>query len=208
MNHDDNNLGEFGGTSLMEENDRPAPLEDTGKKPGPAGKILYAVEVILGIAMLALILSMVFVFRFFYVPTGSMEPTLKANDRIVVNMMGYKYREPRRGDIVVFKYPLNKNRDYVKRLIGMPGEEVEIKNSKVFINGKELKEDYLPPGVQCRNYGPVTVPENNYLMLGDNRANSEDSRMWGTLPRELVMGKAVMIFWPRDRITSLAADWL
>lgn len=156
------------------------------------------------IAVILALLIRTFIFQPFWIPTGSMDPTLKVQDHIIVNKFGYHFWEPQQGDIVVFKYPLDPNRDFVKRLIGKPGERVEIRNSMVYINGQAMSEDYLPQGLRFQDFGPVMVPEDNYLMLGDNRNNSEDSRVWGPLPKDLVIGKAVLVYWPIDRIKLLS----
>lgn len=155
------------------------------------------------IALILALLIRTFIFQPFWIPTGSMDPTLKVQDHIIVNKFGYHFWEPQQGDIVVFKYPLDPERDFVKRLIGKSGEKVEIRNSKVYINGQVMPENYLPQGLRFQDFGPVIVPENSYLMLGDNRNNSEDSRVWGPLPKDLVIGKAVLVYWPIDRIGLL-----
>lgn len=113
------------------------------------------------------------------VPTGSMKPTIDVNDMLVGNRLSYLFDEPERGDIVIFQYPDNPEENYVKRLIGLPGDTVEMKDGYVYINGSEkpLDEPYL----KCKrkgNYGPYEVPEDSYFMLGDNRNNSLDSRFW------------------------------
>jgi signal peptidase I len=117
-------------------------------------------------------------------------------------------RDIRRGDIVVFKYPEEPDRDFIKRVIGLPGETVELKKKKVYINGAPIDEPYVhflvPPSAEGQevapydvreNYGPVTVPAGQYFVMGDNRDNSQDSRFWGFLPRDNVKGKALMIYW-------------
>lgn len=155
------------------------------------------------IAVILAVIIRTFVFQPFYIPSGSMEPTLQIQDRILVNKFGYRFWEPQRGDIVVFKYPLNPKKDFVKRLIGMPGERLEIKDSKVYVNNKVISEEYLPPDLRFQDFGPVLVPENTYLMLGDNRNNSDDSRVWGPLPKENIIGKAMFVYWPLDRMKML-----
>lgn len=154
------------------------------------------------IAVILALLIRTFAFEPFYIPSGSMEPTLQINDEILVNKFGHHFWDFQRGDIIVFKYPENPDIDYVKRLIGLPGEKVELKDSKLYINDQEVAEDYLPKGLRFDDFGPVEVPEGHYLMLGDNRNNSEDSRYWGFLPEDNVIGKAMFIFWPFDRIRA------
>ena len=93
--------------------------------------------------------------------------------------------------------------DYIKRVIGLPGETLEIKDSTVYINGQPLEEDYLPADLRFMDFGPITIPDDSYFMLGDNRNNSQDSRIWGTLSKDHIIGKAVLIFWPLNRFGLL-----
>lgn len=153
------------------------------------------------IAVLLAVVIRLFILEPFYIPSGSMEPTLKENDRIIVSKLNYHFQEPRRGDIVVFKYPMDPKRSFVKRLIAVGGETVAIRNSRLYINGQPVPEEYLPPGLRINSdYGPVEVPKGSYFMLGDNRNNSDDSRVWGFLPENLIIGKALIIYWPPGRL--------
>lgn len=179
--------------------------EALGKvKEGPKKSALREIVESLLIAVVLAILIRAFLFQPFYIPSGSMEPTLQIQDHIIVNKFGYRFWEPQRGDIVVFKYPLNPKKDFVKRLIGKPGERVELRNSRLIVNGKETPEKYLSAGLRYPDFGPVLVPENSYLMLGDNRNNSDDSRVWGPLPRENIIGKSILVYWPLGRIEMLS----
>jgi len=155
------------------------------------------------IAVVLAVLIRVFILAPFFIPSGSMNPTLLERDRIIVSKITYRFTEPQRGDIVVFKYPKDIKTDYVKRLIGLSGETVALKNNHLYINGKLAPENYLPPGVRLDDYGPVQVPEGQYFVLGDNRQNSSDSRYWGFLPRKNIIGKALFIYWPLNRISIL-----
>lgn len=157
------------------------------------------VESILIAAILAVIIRF-FIIEPFYIPSGSMEPTLQVNDRIVVSKVSYYFEDPERGDVVVFKYPKDTSRNFVKRLIGKPGETIELKGGNLYINGEFVPEGYLPVDLVYSDYGPVVVPPDNYFMLGDNRNNSEDSRFWGFMNKDLIIGKAIIIYWPIDRI--------
>jgi signal peptidase I len=158
----------------------------------------------------------------FKIPTGSMENNLLIGDHLLVNKFVFgpaasslertllPMREIRRGDIVVFKYPDEPERDFIKRVIGLPGDTVELRNKKVFINGQPLEEAYvhfLDPAHDAEEvtsfdvrerYGPVQVPPAQYFVMGDNRDNSQDSRYWGFLPRANIKGKALMIYWSYD----------
>lgn len=173
-----------------------------GKKPQEKGPVREIFESV-AIAVILAVVIRVFLFQFFVIPSGSMEPTLTEGDMIAANKIIYRFSEPIRGDIIVFKYPLDPSRDFVKRLIGLPGEKVQIKNSTLYINGKDVAEPYLPKGLKFQDYGPITVPQDKYFMMGDNRNNSLDSRVWGEMPRENIIGKASLIYWPVKRIRIL-----
>ncbi len=155
------------------------------------------------IAVILAVIIRVFLFQPFYIPSGSMEPTLTKGDRIIVNKFLYRLKEPQRGDIIVFKYPVNPERDFIKRVIGLPGETIQIKESRVYIDGAPIKQSFLPEDLRYGDFGPVSIPEDSYFMMGDNRNNSEDSRVWGTLPRKNIVGKAMVIYWPLERIRVL-----
>lgn len=160
------------------------------------------------VAAILAILIRTFIFGPYKIPTGSMKPTFMENDKIFVDKISYRFHEPRRGDIIVFKYPLDRKKDFVKRLAGLPGETIEIRNGVIVVDGKTLHE---PPfnrntyyNVESWPYGKagqaIRVPPGSYFALGDNSAHSADSRQWGFVPRKDVIGKAVMIWWPPKRI--------
>ena len=171
------------------------------------------------IAVILALFVRTWVVQAFKIPTGSMENNLLIGDHLLVNKFIFApaatsleskllpEREVRRGDVVVFKYPDEPERDFIKRVIGLPGETLELRNKKVFVNGRELEEPYvhfLEPASDAgeitsfdvrERYGPVRVPEGQYFVMGDNRDNSQDSRYWGFLPRSYIKGKALMIYW-------------
>ena len=189
------------------------------------------------ICVIFVVFARAFVFQQSKIPTGSMIPTLLIGDYIMVNKFMYAptvngletsllpIRDIRRGDIIVFKYPEEPEKDYIKRVIGLPGEFIEMRNKTVHINGVPLEEPYkahegemkpeswakiregeeplssaefIPrnwPNASGVNFGPVLIPEGHYFCMGDNRDNSRDSRSWGTVPRENVKGKAFIIWW-------------
>lgn len=153
----------------------------------------------LSVAVILAIIIRIFLIEPFYIPSRSMEPSLYPGDRVLVNKLVYRFSQPARGDIMVFKYPLAPSKNYIKRVVGLPGETIQGRDSKIYINGKELVEDYLPDGLGTGDFDPVTIPREHYFMMGDNRGDSEDSRYWGTLERRLVKGKAVVIYWPIGR---------
>ena len=131
------------------------------------------------------------------VPSSSMEKTIMTNDRVIGLRLAYKNNDPERGDIIIFKFPDDEKILYIKRVIGLPGDMVEIHDGAVYLNGQVLDEPYITMETEG-NFGPYTVPEGHYFMLGDNRNNSADSRYWKNtyLEREKIVGKAVMRYWP------------
>ncbi len=153
-------------------------------------------------ALIIALLVRTFVVQAFWIPTGSMIPTLKPGDRVLVCKFWYYFKEPKRGQIVVFKFPYGDSKDLIKRLIGLPGDVIEMKDGIVYINGKELKEDYV---VYRDNFNmkPVKVPPGKYFFLGDNRPNSNDSRYWGFVPKKDLIGPAFFRYWPISRIGLL-----
>jgi signal peptidase I len=169
------------------------------------------------IAVALALFARTFVFQAFKIPSGSMENGLLVGDHLIINKMVFAPaatgldravlpgRTIKRGDVIVFKYPVDPARDFIKRVIGLPGEQIELRRKKVYINGKPLDEPYvhyLTPipgeGEQLDDkrvaYGPVTVPAGQYFMMGDNRDNSEDSRYWGFTPASYVKGQALFIY--------------
>lgn len=139
-----------------------------------------------------------------YIPSSSMEPTLQINDRLIIEKMSYRFHQPKRGDVVVFNatealQKENLKDAFIKRIIGLPGDEVKVINQEVIVNNKVLTEAYIKEAPNY-NFGPVTVPEDQYLVLGDNRNNSYDSHYWGFVPREKFIGRASVRFWPPQRM--------
>jgi signal peptidase I len=165
------------------------------------------------IAGIFALLIRTFLFAPYKIPTGSMIPTLLVGDKIFVDKISYRFDLPMRGDIVVFKYPIDPKKDFVKRLIGMPGERVEIRGGVVLVNGKPLTEapfsnNYYynvdSPDWKYGHTGQVfEVPAHFYFVLGDNSANSSDSRNWGFVPQHNVLGRAKLIWWPPSRVKVL-----
>ncbi|MGE5657891.1 MAG: signal peptidase I [Actinomycetota bacterium] len=141
-----------------------------------------------------------------YIPSGSMLPTLQINDRLIVDKLSYKFQDPQRGDIVVFSPTEVLSKQYkdafIKRIIGLPGDQVEVKNGRVYVNSQPLREEYIAEPPQY-NWGPEIVPQGQYLVLGDNRNNSYDSHFWGFVPRGNIIGRAIVRFWPPDRVGEI-----
>lgn len=148
----------------------------------------------------------------YFIPSGSMEPTLKINDRFMVDKLSYHFKNPQRGDIVVFNPPdvvlKEENLDsdlFVKRIVGLPGDNVEVKGGRVYVNNRPLQENYIA-NKPSYTWGPRTVPTNSYLVLGDNRNDSYDGHFWGFVPRDRIIGRAIVRFWPLDRMGGLPEE--
>jgi signal peptidase I len=183
------------------------------------------------IAVILALFVRTWVVQAFKIPTASMENNLLVGDHLLVNKYVFgptesdlartllPVRDIRRGDIVVFKYPDEPERDFIKRVIGLPGDTVELRNKKVHINGVPIDEPYvhfLEPAAAAghevtsfdvrERYGPVRVPDGQYFVMGDNRDNSQDSRYWGFLPRHFIKGRALMIYWSYESGGEPEAD--
>ncbi len=173
------------------------------------------------IAVIFATFARTYVVQAFKIPSGSMEQNLLIGDHILVNKFVYgpgprsalPIREVRRGDIVVFKFPEDPYRDFIKRCVGLPGDKVEVSDKRLSINGREVNDDaytwHVDPFIIPRspflsgnrtrdNFGPYTVPAGHYFCMGDNRDNSNDSRVWGSVPQEYVKGRAFMVYWSFD----------
>ncbi|MGC7870469.1 signal peptidase I [Desulfosporosinus sp. SYSU MS00001] len=138
----------------------------------------------------------------YLIPSPSMEPGIAPGDRILVNRLAYRLWAPTRGDIVVFAFPKDTKRTFVKRVIAVEGEKVELRDNKVFVNGQAIQEPYVKPG-DYPPYGPQVVPRDKVFVLGDNRRQSEDSREWGLLPKSYLLGKAWFVYYPFQRVKFL-----
>jgi len=157
-------------------------------------------QVVLGV-LLAVALTL-FVMQGFCVSGGCMEPHLYTGERVLANKLAYDFGGPKRGDIVIFDYPKDTRQVYVKRVIGLPGETVAIRNGQVSINGRPLLEPYKAYAAHG-DMAPQTVLPGQYFMMGDNRDVSDDSRYWGDLPRRDIVGRAVACYWPPARCQVL-----
>ncbi len=145
---------------------------------------------------------------FFYQPVKvegtSMLPELVDQERIFVNKFRYRFDAIARGDVVVFWYPLDRSKSYIKRVVGVPGDVVEVRRGAVLVNGVPIAEDYVPPDfADRRSYRARTVDADHYYVLGDHRNQSNDSRMWGLVPRENIYGKAVFRYWPVSKMGAI-----
>jgi signal peptidase I len=171
---------------------------------------IFGISIVLS-AFTALLLRM-FIVESRYIPSAAMVPTLKINDRLIIDKISYHFNPPKRGDLIVFMPPETINQfiptrgdAFIKRIIGLPGDRVEVKQNGVYINNELLNEDYIDPETMATTYPTQTVPPNSYFVLGDNRNNSLDSRFWGFVPRNNIIGKATQRFYPFDRAGSIPA---
>jgi signal peptidase I len=216
-------------------NNKKKPAQKAAPAPAPAAPGPFKKSVVreyfesIVIAVILALFVRTFVVQAFKIPTGSMENNLLIGDHLLVNKFVFgptatalerallPERPIRRGDVIVFKYPEDRERDFIKRVIGLPGETLEVKDKRVYINGKPIDESYVhflepPQGSAAfsevtsydlrERYGPVTIPSDKYFVMGDNRDNSQDSRYWGLLPKSDVKGKAVMIYWSYESDTE------
>lgn len=157
-----------------------------------------------GSAVIIAAFIMIFIARAYTVNGESMMPTLHHGERLLVDKISYRFVEPSRGEIVVFKYPADPSEQFIKRVIGVPGDTVAVLQGTVYVNNQPLVEDYISAPARI-GFAPQVVPENTYFVLGDNRNNSEDSRFSrvGFVPRELIVGRAVWRYWPLTRINIM-----
>jgi len=157
----------------------------------------------LAVSVLLAVILIVFIYQPVKVEGTSMMPSLTDQERIFINKFTYRWGlgHIERGDMVVFWFPLDKTKSYIKRVIGLPGDKVEINNGVVIVNGRRLNENYVPDEYRDHNtYSMITVAPNHYYVLGDHRSSSNDSRAWGTVERGYIYGKAVFVYWPLDKL--------
>src|SRR5271168_1403901 len=153
---------------------------------------------------LALVI-IVFLYQPVKVEGTSMAPLLSDQERIFINKFVYRFEPIDRGDVIVFWYPLDRSKSFIKRVIGLPGETLEIRSGHLYVNGRELEEGYVPASYfDGGSYPPLRIPDDEYFVMGDHRDSSNDSRMFGPVPRQFIYGKAVFAYWPVDHFGSLA----
>jgi len=154
------------------------------------------------VALSVFVVIYLFIVQPHEVKGSSMEPSFQNNEYIITDKISYRFSDPQRGDVIIFKAPLNPDVDYIKRIIGLPGERIKISLGKVYVNGKQLTESYLAdntpifPGGFMQEGVEVEVMENHYFVMGDNRPHSQDSREFGPISRKLIIGKAIFRYWP------------
>lgn len=182
-------------------------------KPKFKKKIIQLIKENAAVVIIAFILAMLirtFVTSPYKIPTGSMKPTLIEGDKIFVSKFIYRFKDPQRGDVIVFKYPEDPRKAFIKRLIAKPDERVQIIDGNIWIDGKLVEEPQQVRRIYYYNQGPygrvaeeVKVPQDSYYVLGDNSASSRDSRFWGFVKRKQIIGKAMIIHWPLTRIGKI-----
>ena len=183
---------------------------DTEKKNSGSKETNWKKELLEWILMLACTVAVVVVFNSFIVvnmkiPSGSMEDGIQVGDRIFANRLSYVNSEPERMDIVVFRYPDDRSQLFIKRIIGLPGETLEVREGRVYVDGTPLDDPYNPDGTMARDMEPVTVPPGTVFVMGDNRNHSMDSRdeTVGPIPLEKVRGKGLVLIWPLNKLKIL-----
>ena len=153
---------------------------------------------------LALVI-IVFLYQPVKVEGTSMAPLLTDQERIFINKFVYRFEDIHRGDVVVFWYPLDRSKSFIKRVIGLPGETVDIRHGLLYVNGQEIPEPYVPPQyTDVTDFGPVKVPKDSYFVMGDHRISSNDSRVFGPVASQFIYGRAVFAYWPVDHFGSLS----
>ena len=187
-----------------------APAEVSAPAPSSSFALRSEVRVWTRDLLLAIGLALVIIV-FLYQPVKvegtSMAPLLSDQERIFINKFVYRFEPIERGDVVVFWYPLDRSKSFIKRVIGLPGEVVEIRQGQVYVNGARLAEPYVPPQYEdVTDYGPARVPADHYFVMGDHRVSSNDSRVFGSVARRYIYGRAVFAYWPVEHFGSLTGN--
>jgi len=164
-------------------------------------------EVIKTIAISAIVVFGIrtFLFQPFLVSGASMEPNISQSNYLIIDELTYRFNEPARGDVVVFRYPGDASTFYIKRIIGLPNEKIDIENGSIIIDGKKMEEDAYLKGINTAGTAHVTLASNEYFVMGDNRSNSYDSRAWGPLQKKYIVGRALLRLFPFNRIGIFSA---
>jgi signal peptidase I len=203
-------------TPIPENNEAPhdaqyAPPADTIAEPPPATSNFHRELRVWSRDLLLTICFAVVIIIFLYQPVKvegtSMAPLISDQERIFINKLVYRFEPISRGDVVVFWYPNDRTKSFIKRVVGLPGETVEIRQGHVYVDDKRLEEPYiLPEYLDSNNYPPFRVPAREYFVMGDHRDSSNDSRMFGPVRAEYIYGKAVFAYWPMDHFGSLSGS--
>ncbi len=181
--------------------------ETPAPAPSPSHSLRNEIRVWTRDLLIAIGLALVIIV-FLYQPVKvegtSMSPLLSDQERIFINKFVYHFEPIERGDVVVFWYPLDRSKSFIKRVVGLPGEKVEIRQGIVYVNGHAISEPYVPPQYEdISDFGPIRVPRNSYFVMGDHRISSNDSRVFGPVASKYIYGRAVFAYWPMDHFGSL-----
>jgi signal peptidase I len=188
----------------MDQEKLPPGIEPAHKRNSLSALLYWARD--LTLSVIIAIVVILFLYQPVKVEGTSMMPALTDQDRIFINKFVYRFHmgDVSRGDMVVFWYPGDPSKSYIKRVIGTPGDRVQVDRGTVIVNGQSLKESYVPDEYRDQASMPLTiVPEDSYFVLGDHRSSSNDSRVWGMVPRKFIYGKAVAVYWPLDKVGLL-----
>lgn len=202
----------------------PTAEDDSELKTSEAWAFLKELPFLVVGALIVAVLVKSFLIQVFWIPSGSMKETLQVGDRVIVNKLAYRVGEPSRGDVVVFEpetlereslvTKVSRNllesvglrtpqSDLIKRIIGLPGETIELRDNQVYIDGLPIDEPYLPPNMQNDDFGPQMIPAGHYFVMGDNRSSSRDSRVFGPIAGDRIVGRAFAVVWPPSRWSGL-----
>ena len=194
---------------LTTEPQAPEPQAPEAESEQSLASFLGELVVLVALAVILAVGIRTYVVQLFYIPSGSMEPTLHgatadhSGDRVVVNKFVYRFNPPQRGDIVVFVAPTEADKDFIKRVIAVGGDVIEIRDGHVIVDGKPTTETYVAGEFAGAEFGPVDVPKGKLFVIGDNRGNSSDSRVFGPIDEDKVIGEAIATYWPFNRIRLL-----
>jgi len=179
---------------------------EPSQQPPPLRRELRSWTRDLAVALGLAIVVMIFLYQPVKVEGTSMNPLLSDQERIFINKFVYHFEPIERGDVIVFWYPLDRSKSFIKRVVGLPGETIEIRDGHVYINDHELADQYVPAGyLDGSTYTPHRIPADGYFVMGDHRDSSNDSRVFGPVPRQFIYGKAVFAYWPADHFGSLTS---
>ena len=182
----------------MKKNDQKIKESKKDTKKRKKSMIRELLETVISAGIIAFII-ITFIGQVTVVRGASMEPTLHDRERLIANKISYRFESPGRNEIIIFKPPIGIKRNYIKRIIGIPGDKIEIVDGKIYVNDQALEEPYVKHR-SYENIPPTIIPADSFFVLGDNRPNSSDSRYWGFVPRKNVVGKAWVVFWPLNKI--------
>ncbi len=190
----------------MEQTVHSSPVENADGRPSTGlhrELRSWARDLVVALGLATVII--IFLYQPVKVEGTSMAPLLSDQERIFINKFVYRFEPIERGDVVVFWYPLDRTKSFIKRVVGLPGDMVEIQQGRVYINSKPLEEPYVPPQFEdTTGYGPVRVPRESYFVMGDHRISSNDSRVFGPVPQAFIYGKAVFAYWPMTHFGTIS----